>query len=351
MSFYGADTHKLIYHPQRVAQWLDGQSVFPLYIEVAPAGRCTQRCIFCAFDFTQYRGPLLETAVLTRALADAAEHGVKAVMFAGEGEPLLHPDIGDLVADAWGSGLDVAITTNGVLFTEKLAKTCLPYLTWIRFSLDAATKGTYNRIHRGGDNDLLKVISNIERAAVIRKREQLSCTIGVQALLLSENLAEMFDLAHMVKALGADYLAIKPYSQHPLSLHHWDIDYQQLLGMKEELEGLSTSSFQVIFRAHTMRKLAEERPYTECLALPFATYVDASGDVYICSAFLGNQAFVYGNIYEASFTEIWEGLRRQVIPRRVAEMGIGLCREVCRLDEINRYLWQLKNPPAHVNFV
>ena len=27
------------------------------------------------------------------------------------------------------------------------------------------------------------------------------------------------------------------------------------------------------------------------------------------------------------------------------------CREICRLDEMNRYLEELKNPGEHVNFI
>ena len=31
--------------------------------------------------------------------------------------------------------------------------------------------------------------------------------------------------------------------------------------------------------------------------------------------------------------------------------NINNCRKACRLDEINKYLWMLKNPPEHVNFI
>jgi hypothetical protein len=36
--------------------------------------------------------------------------------------------------------LDTALKTNGVLFREKVALNALPFLNWVRFSLDAATE-------------------------------------------------------------------------------------------------------------------------------------------------------------------------------------------------------------------
>ena len=40
--------------------------------------------------------------------------GVKSIMFAGEGEPLLHPDIADMVNYAKQCSIDSSFTTNGV---------------------------------------------------------------------------------------------------------------------------------------------------------------------------------------------------------------------------------------------
>ena len=64
----------------------------------------------------------------------------------------------------------------------------------------------------------------------------------------------------------------------------------------------------MIFRINTMKKWDERRrDYKQCLALPFWSYIDAGGTVWGCSAYLRNERFIYGNIYENTFKEIWEG--------------------------------------------
>ena len=49
MDPYRIDSHKLMYHPDRIAQWQTAgdewekaKSVYPLYVEIAPAGACNQ---------------------------------------------------------------------------------------------------------------------------------------------------------------------------------------------------------------------------------------------------------------------------------------------------------------------
>lgn len=344
------DSHKLIFHPERVARWLKGENIPPLYMEIGPIGRCPHRCIYCAFDYLNYQGPILQSDILKQTLTDATNQGLKSIMFAGEGEPLMHPDISQLSKFAFSLGLDIAISTNGLLFEEELANECLPALSWIRFSLDAATTKTYTKIHRCQPQDFHKVLQNIQRATA--QREFHSCIISIQALLLPQNKKEMVALASLARELGADNLAIKPFSKHPLSFHDFDADYSDYQSLQQELEAFKTDNFSVIFRSHAICKITEdEKPYQECLGLPFTTYIDSSGDVYACSSFLGNKDFIYGNIYQYTFSEIWEGQARKEVLRRVSEMGVASCRKACRLDEINRYLWELKYPHQHVNFI
>ena len=50
MEDYKVDSHKLIFHPERVADWVKGKTVYPINAEVGLAGACNHRCIFCAVD-------------------------------------------------------------------------------------------------------------------------------------------------------------------------------------------------------------------------------------------------------------------------------------------------------------
>ncbi|NUO09358.1 MAG: SPASM domain-containing protein [Candidatus Brocadia sp.] len=69
-------------------------------------------------------------------------------------------------------------------------------------------------------------------------------------------------------------------------------------------------------------------------------------------AYLSNEYFIYGNIYKNIFKEIWEGEKRfQSIKWVERELDINQCRVDCGMDEINGYLWDLKNPPERVNFI
>jgi len=355
MDKYRIDSHKLLYHVSRVNDWLEGKNVYPIYAEISPAGTCNHRCTYCALDFMEYQPRFLDKEMLKERLSEMASLGLKSVMYAGEGEPLLHKDIDEIINHTKKVGIDVAITTNGVFLKKDLIGGTLENITWIKVSINGATKETYAKIHKTNPDNFDRVIENMSYAVKVRKDKGYKCALGMQLILLPENWHEAELLAQYAKDIGMDYLVIKPYSQHPLSktTKYKDIKYSDYLHLADKLSTFNNNNFSVIFRINTMKKWDEgQRSYEQCLALPFWSYIDAGGNVWGCSAYLSNERFLYGNIYKNRFKEIWEGEKRHVSIRWTEEkLDTNQCRLNCRMDEINRYLWNLKNPPEHVNFI
>jgi radical SAM protein with 4Fe4S-binding SPASM domain len=198
-------------------------------------------------------------------------------------------------------------------------------------------------------------MANLAAAVRIRREQGLACTLGIQLLLLPENAGEVATLAGRARDIGLDYLVVKPYSHFAPSqtTRYKDIRYEEFLGLAAGVRALATDAFQVIFREETMRLWdAQERGYGRCLGLPFYSYIDAAGRVWGCKEYIGDERFLYGDIHEQTFREIWEGERRAASLRLVEnELDIAGCRVNCRMDKVNRYLWDLAHPPAHANFI
>jgi GTP 3',8-cyclase len=355
MDRFRIDGHKLMYHVARVNDWLRGKTVYPIYMELSPSGACNQRCSFCALDFLKYQPKFLKTKVLKERLAEMGRLGVKSIMYAGEGEPLLHKDMADIIVCTKESGIDVALTTNGVLMKPDLVARVMRHMEWVKVSCNAATPQTYEAIHGARPGDFGHVMENVRAAVRIKREQNLKCTVGIQLLLLPENKSEVTLLAEMSREMGVDYLVVKPYSQHPSSTtrKYADIRYNEYLDLEETLEAFNTATFSVVFRINTMRNWDDkQRTYARCLALPFWAYIDSGGNVWACSAHLGEEQFNCGNINAHTFSEIWEGEARKRILRLCEEgLDVAQCRINCRMDQVNRYLWELRNPTDHTNFI
>ena len=201
---YNIDSHKLIYHISRLHDWLEGKTIYPLYMEASPSGACNHRCTYCALDFMEYRPCCLDTALWKERLAESGKLGLKSIMYAGEGEPLLHKDMAEIISCTKKAGIDAAVTTNGVLLNKDITDSILGDAEWIKVSIDAATPQSYAKIHRSPPNDFDRVIENISYAVKAKQDNNYNCTLGMQMVLLPENVHEAAALAKLSRDMGMD---------------------------------------------------------------------------------------------------------------------------------------------------
>ncbi len=350
------DGHKLMYHPDRVAEFMETGDCFPLYVEISPVGSCNHRCVFCAYDYIGHPNRRLDGNRALALIDELAACGVRSVLFAGEGEPLLHPDLGPMVDRCHRQGIDAGLFTNGQLLTEELAEAILPSLLFVRFSFNGGSPDNYAAIHQVSTRVFERVVGRIEQAVEIRRRQNLGVDLGAQFVLLPENLDYVFEAASRLKSAGIDYFVVKPFVQQndkqsyqikePLSL----LRLERIFGRLEKLSG---PDFSVVIRRNAFEGYGQ-RNYVHCLGTSFITAINSGGDVASCLPYWDRAEFVYGNIGEASFFDIWRGDKRKRIKQHIEEQ-LEVCRVCppnCRPHAINEYLSEIRWPTAkHVNFV
>lgn len=135
----------------------DAAREFPRYLMYDVNNLCNARCSFCpqsalarSDDFAPQQ---IEWAHFEKTIEEAAAYPVELVRFTGDGEPLLHPRMTDMVARARALGMrKINLTTNGSLLRDRRLEKLLespPHV--LDVSLDAFTAETYARYRIGLD--------------------------------------------------------------------------------------------------------------------------------------------------------------------------------------------------------
>ena len=357
MDKYLIDSHKLFWHLDRVSLWQKDRMIVPLYLEISPVAYCNHSCIFCAYDFAKKSSLELDTEVICKRLGELGRMGVRSILYSGEGEPLLHKDLPRLIDCAKKSGIDVALATNGSLGSFKLWQEVLPRLTWVRFSLDAATPEVYALVHKVSKGTFSKTIKSIKDAVEVKRKGRLGVAIGVQFLVLEENFKDLEAAIKLVMGIQADYISIKPYSLHPLMKAKKEVSYARDLTDKIDAivkKNKGKSKTAVIFRKEAMETyMRKEKKFSCCRAMPFWGHISAAGDFFTCGVFVGDNRFMAGNIYKEDMQSIIYGPKRKAaITYGQEKIDIsGGCRLNCRMGRINEFLEYLENKPDHLNFI
>src|SRR6476619_4147895 len=88
----------------------------PLLVQIIPIRRCNIDCGYCnEYDKVS---PPVATDVLTRRIDHLAGLGTSVVAFSG-GEPMLHPDLDELIRHIRGHGMMAGLITNGYFLVPK----------------------------------------------------------------------------------------------------------------------------------------------------------------------------------------------------------------------------------------
>lgn len=143
----------------------------PFLVQLNVTNRCNYHCAYCYGRYFERERKDMFLADVKGVLSALAAKGAFRINLVG-GEPLMHPDIGDIIDHANDLGMSTAMTTNGALAPTRMD--VLVKLGTVCFSLDGLAKN--NDLGRApGSHD--KAIRGLETCKAAGVAVQLSAVL------------------------------------------------------------------------------------------------------------------------------------------------------------------------------
>ena len=148
---------------------------------------CNLKCVHCYNDSGASKAnDELSTDEAKAVLDDLVQFGVPSVLFSG-GEPLMQPDLFELIGYAVERGLRTVISTNGTLITADVAeKIKLHGVSYVGISLDGI--GKINDKFRGVSGAFDKAVEGIKNC------QDAGVRIGLRLTLTKRNVQDLESL-------------------------------------------------------------------------------------------------------------------------------------------------------------
>jgi AdoMet-dependent heme synthase len=180
----------------------------PLMVKVKLTWQCNLACRMCDYWHRNVATPLTPELV-TRALDDLAALGCRKVHFSG-GEPMLLPDLSDLIARARRHKMRVALTTNGTLLTRELSKRLVRAgLTSVCVSIDSPVHSVHDRI-RGAPGALKQTMAGVRELHHAAQLRDVTLPVRINTVVSRENYHTLDRLPALAHSLGAKSILLMP---------------------------------------------------------------------------------------------------------------------------------------------
>jgi Fe-coproporphyrin III synthase len=313
--------------------------------------RCNLHCVHCYSDSSNraFDGEL--TTEEGKALIDdLAAFGIPSLLFSG-GEPLMRPDIFELIGHARLRGLRTTLSTNGTLITPEVARWLRDLeMGYVGISLDGI--GKINDMFRGHKGAFDKAVTGFRNCKAAGQR------VGLRMTLTKRNCESLEEIFDFIEAEGIERACFyhlvysgRGSQKDELTPEVTRAAVDTIMRRSREMAeaGRSTEIYTVANHAdapYLYLRLREEDPARaeEVLALMRwnggglhssgvgVADVDWFGNVHPDQFWMSH---TMGNVKERPFSEIWQDLSDPVLAglRNRAPLLTGRCGQ-CRWQDV-----------------
>jgi len=353
---------KIVDHPKKLESLRSGNITAPVYVRVKPTNRCNMDCWWCIYS-QSYRATGKDRKGIEHASAgmhkdisladempfeklceildDFRVMGVRAVTYSGGGEPLIYPNIAEIMRRTLFFGIDLSVLTNGLALHGDVTSV-LSFAKWVRVSMDYTGPESMAQSRGIAQKAIDLILQNIKRFSEVK---QPFCDLGVNFIIhkLNCNSKSIAEFTRILKDHGVNNIRFSPVWVPNLIEYHKPIEADALKAI-ELATALTDDNFTVhsSYDIHAPHYKAE-RGYSRCYYCQVVPAIGADLNVYACHHKAYDHTGLIGSIQDQRFKDMWFGEHA----RRFFETfnPTASCRHQCANDTKNMNIEHLRNSP------
>ncbi|MGB9748599.1 MAG: radical SAM protein [Candidatus Woesearchaeota archaeon] len=186
--------------------------VGPYEIQLNIINNCNLRCDFCWLyskfiknslgNNSLWRRKFMNLELAYKILKEAAVIKTNKIIILGEGEPLLHPNIKEIVNKIKSLKMKCELLTNGTMLNYKIDDFLVKKLDRLIVSLNAATAKSYEKIT--ASKQFKYILNNLKIINKFRKKYKSKMRLVISYILFKDSLKEVDKIIKIAKKLDAE---------------------------------------------------------------------------------------------------------------------------------------------------
>lgn len=307
----------------------------PTNIGVCITSKCNLKCTYCMRETYKPQGEI-EIKALQKILKN--NPWVSGVCIMGLCEPLLHPQIIDLLNLIHSMKKSISLTTNGTIKIDENLLKALQNVDLFCMSIDTTKPKTFKKM-RGGAN-FHTVWNNLVRVITYKRELGLTDTdnprIQINAVVTKENIYEIKELIEKLKEYKSDiyYLSLEGVSRTDYSKEDPFIisqeEYEEVYSEYKKIivkSGLRVVGLDYILYPST--------GWGNCTLAKFGPFIHPNGEVYFCFDYQR----IIGNVFTQQLLAVWNNKKARQFRYELQTDSPPL--EQCRYCSFARGGWQI----------
>jgi radical SAM protein with 4Fe4S-binding SPASM domain len=308
----------------------------PFKLKFESSAVCNLKCIMCPLT----KGLNREKGFLKFENFKKVYDEVKApyINLTGLGEPLLNPDIFNIIKYARKNGSIVKLDTNATLLDNvNIQKIIEADPNFISVSIDGISKKSYESIRIGANFE--KVIENLKNLIKYRNSMKSKTQIHLFFVLQKNNIKDLPEFIKFGDSLGVDAINgnIAISFGKAKNETNRDINLKDIDKVKKSLEE-AKKQVKVKLNIENIEDFLQDPKNQEerlkdkpCFYPWYNPCITWDGYVVPCDIHCNNEV-VFGNAFEEPFMKIWNNEKAKNFRRQLLDKREGIC-STCCIDE------------------